>query len=255
MVSVQHRQHKSSVSSHLFTEKLKTLPPPPSPTPDSVKPTTTGEKDTVSVLKDKLSRFGPVNDRKNVLKALRECSYLRCVPLDQVPVELPEDEAWKELEKEVCQSSIEVNGIAIGPGSPASSSIEVQRILKGLCAKLSADLTGDHTKVYKNVVVRLAETTCRTDSFARLEPILSSGSIALQTPDVAAPLPVTNLTIYESGQCVHATCNQYLACGLYRKSDLSGGKPWLKLTFVVKERSNLSTGASVRTVEVRLPHK
>jgi hypothetical protein len=55
----------------------------------------------------------------------------------------------------------------------------------------------------------------------------------------------TKITMFESGEQTHDTCNLY---HLYRKAGVKGGKPWIKLTSAFHERSNLSTGASVRTI-------
>lgn len=210
----------------------------------------------VQELKEKLSRHGKTSDRKNVLNSMKDCAYLRSIPMKPAPSEPKNGKEWTRFEREVCCTSIEVNGISIGPGSHASSSMEVRRILTSLCGKLTeglANMTSE--ELFRHLVIRLSDTNSKADTYSQLNAVLSCSCLTVQAPKAPASLPKTKITIYESGQHIHATCQQYHAYGLYRKSDAPGGKPWIKLTAALHERSNLSTGASVRTLELRLPHK
>jgi hypothetical protein len=172
-------------------------------------------------------------------------------------VSYPEsDEEWLKLEKEVCMTAIDVNGISIGSGSHASSGTEVRRILTGLCAKLTENIPNmTRDQLYREIIVRLAESWSKIGTLSQLKDLFGGNNLDVQMPHVKPELPKSQITIYESGQQIHATWNLYQAFGLYRDSDESGGKPWIRLTAAIRERSNLSSKKSVRTLEVRLPHK
>ena len=213
-------------------------------------------EESLQDLKAKLSLKSKSQDRKFVLKSMRECSCLRNLAMETTSAIMEDEKEWSMLETEVCSSTIEVNGIRIGPGTPASSITEVRRILSGLCDKLTSELKSMTSKqLYHALIIRLADSVSLGGALARLEPFLSTSHLKLQIPQMPVELPPTKITIYESGGQIHATCNLYHLLGLYRAFDDDDGRPWIKLTAAVHERSNLSTGASVRTLELRLPHK
>lgn len=207
-------------------------------------------------LKEKLSRFTKADDRKHVLLSLKEYPYLRSIPMEHVKyMDLPERE-FQTLENEVCNSPIEVNGVNLGPGSVVSSFSEVKRILRGLCDSLTQGLDNMTTdELHRALIVRLADTSSKADTASHLAAHFGIKELFIQPCKLPAEIPCPKITVYESNSNIHATCDVVHVFGLYRKMDLSGVKPWIKLNVVIHERCNLSTGASVRTMEVRLPHK
>jgi len=208
-------------------------------------------------LKEKLTRNPRAHERKFALNALKECTSLRSIPLGNHPDVPSKDEEWARLEEDTCTSPINVNGVTIGPGSPASSRIEVRRILMGLCEKLTAETGISPETLYHTLMVRLAGSVSQAEAHETLVKVMGSSSFVFQVPNnIVEEIPIVAVTIYESDGDIHATFDHYHLYGMYRKlSETPGGKPWIKLNVVLHERCNLSTGASVRSMEVRLPRK
>jgi hypothetical protein len=212
-------------------------------------PRSSAFKDPVQVLKANLSRYSKVNDRTKVLQTLKSSSYLRSITLDSAPTSPSSQEQWQKLEDDVCRSSIVLNGVSLGTFHG-----QVRVILLELCTKLTKGLKISPQSLYQALIVRLAPTTSQADSYFQLNAILGSQDLILQAPrQQLRSAPPTDLVLYESNRQIHAILTVYHDYGLFRKSDITSGKPWVFMTAIVHERINLSTGASVRTCSVHVP--
>jgi len=202
-------------------------------------------------LKTQLSRYARANDRKFVMRALKECRYLQCIALEATPTAPTSQREWLALEKELCNTPLDINGILF------AESTQVVRILKDLCQALSQGLKLLPESLYQSLIVRLARTTSSADSYFQLNALLGSQDLVLQPPQKqqTAILPPSELTLYQANGQIHATVQISHPYGLFRKSDVTSGKPWIPLYATVYERVNLSTGESCRHVSVRLMEK
>jgi hypothetical protein len=215
-------------------------------------------------MKVNLSRFTRSNNHKSALETLQCCNSLASIPLEAVPSSPTSQNQWQSLEKEVSNSGhrLVLNEVSFEGTTLRSEYIPV---LKALCRNLteSSPGAGVADSIYKVLIIRLAPTTSSADSYFHLNSLLGTGDLLLQP--VTAPLhlkailgnrPASDLTLYESAGYVHATLVSNHAYGLFRKSDLSAGqgaaaKPWIKVSAVVHERMNMTTGASVRQIKVQ----
>ena len=198
-------------------------------------------------LKTQLSRYARANDRKFVKRALIECRYLQCIALEATPTAPTTQQEWKALEKELSQTPLDINGILF------AESTHVVKILKDLCQALSEGLKLSPESLYQSLIVRLARTTSSADSYFQLNALLGSQDLVLQSPkQQTTALPPSELTLYQANGQIHATIQISHPYGLFRKSDVTSGKPWIPLYATVHERVNLSTGESCRHLSVRL---
>lgn len=206
---------------------------------------------------ERMSRYTRSSDRKNVLKTLKECNALKLIKLASKPSFPASESAWIELEQEVCRTRFDMNGIALGPGCHSSSSYEIQKILKLVCAKLTEQTDSFSVdELYREVIVRLAESNSLSESHRALDPIMGSPQLQLLTLDTDSKAKaITKMALYESNGHLHIVLDSYHSFGLFRKLDMGSGKAWIKVTATFHERSNLSTGAAIRNVAVQLPSK
>ena len=206
-----------------------------------------------------LSRYARANDRRMVLRSLREVKYLACVLLD--PVE-PGETPIVDMEDEVsAERSISLNGI------PFQGSHHFLSTVRELCAKLCESVQDlDHHDLYEALLTRMARTTFSADAYFKLNAVMGSSDLMLLPVTAKTSLPI-RMNLYVSAGEIHASMSSTNAYGLFRKADVKpgdilgnkgggsggGGRPWISLQGVVEERVNISTGAGVRNVRVKLP--
>jgi hypothetical protein len=241
-----------------------------------------------------LSRYSRTNDRRMMVRTLKDCSRLRSIPLD--PLECAEGlpstpKEWFELECEVSNAELLVNGITFGPRQISSTTQkdasinnfvanrlpnkEQLSLLLKLCehmvtqaeASVAQDEEFENTtqlpepqQLYRRILVRLARTRASQDAFHQLNALVGCADLILQPPKKAQPLPI-DLTLYQSNGIIHAVTTTRHPYGLFRKSDLATShvgsvkRPWIRVLASVNERVNLSTGASVRYCSVEVQEK
>lgn len=204
------------------------------------------KKTSFEELQSSLQRFTRGNDRRLAIRSLTDCAALRTIPIDGSPASPSSPEEWKNLEREVCFSSVDLNGVMF----PAAAASQILKILKELCAELCRDSGLSSHSVYQAMIVRLARTTSSADAYFRLNALLGSEDLVLQ-PRVAAT-PPTSLTMYESNGAIHATVTTYHPYGLFRRCDVTSGKAWIPLQAAIHERVNFVTGDCFRHVGVEV---
>ena len=80
----------------------------------------------------------------------------------------------------------------------------------------------------------------------------SKGVVVTKSDEMSA-IPPIELNIFEEGGNIHAQIITTLGYGLYRKLDVTTGRPWIKMQGELNERMNFSTGAQVRHVTLLWP--
>jgi hypothetical protein len=204
------------------------------------------KKTTFEELQASLQRYARGNDRRMAIKSLKDCNALRTVPIDGSPASPSSQQEWKNLEREVCFTSIDLNGLMF----PASATSQILKILKQLCQELCNDSTVSPLSIYQAMIVRLARTTSSADAYFRLNALLGSEDMVLQKRTAATP--PTRLAMYESDGAVHAVLTTYHPYGLFRRCDVTSGKAWIPLQAAIHERVNFVTGSCFRHVGVEI---
>ena len=197
-------------------------------------------------LKANLQRYTRGNDRRMAIRSLNECRPLRAITMDGNPASPSSQEQWKDLEKEVCHTSIQLNGLDI----PASPSSQILKILSDLCNEMCRESRLSSQSVYQAMIVRLARTTSSADSYFHLNALLGSQELVMK--QIHAPTPPTRLMMYETDGAVHVALTTYHPYGLFRKCDVTSGKAWIPLQAAIHERVNFLTGDCFRHVGVQV---
>lgn len=231
-----------------------------------------------------LIRYTRSNDRRMVLRSLKDVKFLSCLTLDPVQTA---DGPLSDLEKEVAEENIVLNGVPFKPvglgadgkehGSNAvNSSLPM---LKGLCSQFcerpNVDL--DQTVLYEKLIIRMAKTTASADPYFRLNSLLGSSDLLVMpigadgqgVPATTAATSIStavnnkkdfsyiknpiHLNVYETHNEIHVTLSEAYTFGLFRKSDVKSARPWIIINAVVNERANISSDQSVRHLTVKLP--
>lgn len=238
--------------------------------------------DPLERLRTNLSRYTRTNDRRMMIRTLKDCSKLRAIALENIEQGEPSKLLQKlpELELEVCMAELLVNGISFGKPKISKDaplrkpSKEPLALLQKLCAQLaataadsappssqdSADKKCSAEEIYHQLLLRLARSTASSDAYFQLNALLGCAELVVQPPKKAQPLP-TDATLYQTQGMIHAVTTTRHPYGLFRKSDLApshiGGpkRPWIRIMASVVERINLTTGASVRHCSVHIQEK
>jgi len=242
--------------------------------------------------KNSIAKYARTNDRRMMIRALKDCPRLRIVPMDPIDAEMipRNDQQWNHCEIEVSKTHVRINGATMGAPSVCRNNKkeiipnrEMMEILKKMCDHLTfgstqnggTDAAISSDELYRELLLRFVRSKSSADAFFQLNALLGCNDLVVQPPKKAGPLP-TDLTIYKSqgGQGdgnaadIHAVVVTRHPFGLFRKSDLTGGspsvasisasggkRPWVRLIAEVYERVNFSTGASVRYCSVKVQDK
>ena len=209
-----------------------------------------------SQMQASVSKYARANDRRMVLRSMRDVKYLKCVPLEATAP--PSRDMLKTHEEElVMEDSIILNGV------PFHGSQHFLTTLRELCIKL-CEQNGvwlNSNDLYDELVTRMARSSSSADSFFKLNSLVGSSDLML-LPTTQRQLFPIKLNLYVSAGEVHTNLSTTNAFGLFRKSDvkpadLMGGpassRPWIVLHVTVDERANLSTSKTVRHARVLLP--
>lgn len=237
-------------------------------------------------MKGALGRFTRANDRRMVLRTLKEVKYLKALPIDHRPAPMVDLE---ELEMEVAKESLVLNGQAFHRKTKyGRTSTDFLHVLHELCYQLcdnatnpsgsvrtsgqsvisSLDMAVSPDTLYYDLLCRLARTIISADCFGKLNDILGSNELILMDsgaerkpkikktkalPTEQGALPPIVVNIFEEGGNIHAHIVTTLGYGLYRKLDVNTGRPWIKMQAELNERINLTSGSQVRHVTVHWP--
>lgn len=245
--------------------------------------------DVIHNMKASLGRFTRANDRRMVLRTLKEVKYLKALPID---LRAPPMVDLEELEREVAKESFVLNGQGFHRKTKyGRTSTDFLHVLHELCYQLceisacpssanssnsgsvasSKALPLSPDTLYYDLLCRLARTITSADCFAKLNDILGSHELILMNSSAERKpkakkgqvgaaggtakddtLPV-EINLFEEGGNIHAYIITTLGYGLYRKLDVNTGRPWIKMHVELNERMNFSSGSQVRHVTVHWP--
>lgn len=205
-------------------------------------------------MRGNLSKYAKTNDRRMVLRSMRNNKFLACLPLDPVQ---PDEASVHSLENELSHESIVLNGIAF------HSNKDFLTVLHELCLKL-CEMDGvaiNPQFLYEQLVIRMARSTAAADSHFKLNAVMGSPDIIIMpVPMKRMPSCPIELNLFVHKGNVHAQVSTTNNCGLFRKADVkplepskNRGRPWIALTTVVDERVNFSNSESVRHLRVKVP--
>ena len=209
--------------------------------------------------KSAIGRYARTNDRRMMIRALKDCPRLRIIPMDLIETFPTTPEQWLQCEKEVSRTNVRINGTPMmGFAGSASSANrhkktsggkdhvekgnqELLDVLKKLCdhltssdastapgqagkATVSAATTISSEALYHEILLRLVRTTASADAYFQLNALLGCGDLVVQLPKKAAPLP-TDLSLYAASDgsgMVHAVAVTRHPYGVFRKTDMAG---------------------------------
>mmetsp|Transcript_25819 Transcript_25819/g.39614 ORF Transcript_25819/g.39614 Transcript_25819/m.39614 type:complete len:283 (+) Transcript_25819:103-951(+) len=245
-------------------------------------PSSTDE--AVQKMQSNLVRYARAQDRRMVLRSLKDVKFLSSLTMELI--QPSEEIELIELEKEVCDESVILNCIPFKPvgrdvvGTSRASNCTLP-MLKGVCEKLCdmATTSGvESAELYGQLVLRLAKTTSSADPYFYLNSLLGSSDLMVmpltpenvqsfgkaprsknlqklmaQRKDAPQANPPIQLNVYAANGHLHITLSQTHKYGLFRKSDVNSGRPWIAIDAVVNERTNMSTSKGVRSMNVKLP--
>lgn len=249
-------------------------------------------EDSIQKMRSNLNRYARANDRRMVLRSLKDVSFLSCLSLDSVQ---PYDGPLSDLEKEVSEETIILNGVpfkapGLTSGGTARSTATSNGNTLGMLKRFSADIC-DREEVklspndlYQKLIIRMARTTSSSDAYFRLNSLLGSSDLLVMpisgpaqhaANQSAAPATPVNkeaaqatgtstgtptelsspieMNVYVSNGEVHMTMSVTYPFGLFRKSDVKSGRPWMKIQGLVNERANFSKDESVCNLNAKLP--
>lgn len=214
------------------------------------------QDDEFSKMQTYLSKYARSNDRRMVLRSMRDVKYLKCIALETTTA--PRDSVQASEEELLAEENIILNGV------PFTGCNHFLTTLKELCAKI-CDQDGvwmECDALYENLVTRMARSNASADSFFKLNPLVGSPDLILMPTSHKHAFPI-KLNIYVANGQIHSTLSTTNSFGLFRKADVkpadlgglkaSSSRPWVAIHAVVDERSNVSNGQAVRHVKVLLP--
>lgn len=222
-------------------------------------------EEAMTKMKQNLVRYSRADDKGMILRSLKDVKFLSCLHMEKIQLS---DSPITELEKEVLEETkISINSsIFYNAGSHGRESMggkpflsAMKRLCQALC--FGKRIGATPTELYQHLVNRLAPSTGSADPYFRLNSLLGSEDL-LVMPLSADNLPKINdkksltnidMTLYESGGDIHLTLNETFKFGLFRKIDVKNNRPWITLNAVVRERQNVTSGASSRYMSVDLP--
>ena len=221
-----------------------------------------------------------------VLRSLKDAKFLSNLSLDTV--QSSREVQLSDLETEVSKESVILNGVPFKPvgrsarGESRGSNCTTS-MLKGLCTQLCerTQVNMDGTELYKQLVLRLAHTTGSEGPQVLLDSLLGSSEmyvkaltldniqaerdagmnmlstvlqkLASQKNNGTSPDQPIDLNVYEAHGEMHITLSQVYQFGLFRRNDVRSGRAWIRIDAVVTERANMTTGKSVRLLNLKLP--
>ena len=216
-------------------------------------------QETLETMQANVNQYTRANDRRMVLRSLRDVKFLQCLTLDAVNLPAGEGEVdLQKLEQQVADEVVVVNGVPFEPvgllndGSTRSSrsnrsvasttsssssldALESQNssiipMLKGLCQHLTTANGGTKSSasdLYRALLLRLAPSA---DALFRLNSLLGSADLVVlpvnhettshHHHDSSTKKKPIALNIYQSQGSIHMDLTTHCTIGLFRKNDI-----------------------------------
>jgi hypothetical protein len=211
-------------------------------------------EESIEKLKSNLVRYARANDRRMVLRSLKDVSFLSYIPLE-APV-FRSDVSMLELEKEASMEKVVLNGTLLNPLSKetsfknAGTNSGCIMILKGLAKALCENSTLNGNTLYQSLLSRLVKSSSSADIYFQLNSMMGSADLNVKKLPSGNP---SDLTLYNTGGQIHMTLASTFDFGLFRTNDTVVNRPWIVMKCKVYERANLSTNESFRSLNVQTP--
>lgn len=212
-------------------------------------------EETIEKLKTASIRYARANDRRMLLRSLKEASFLSYIPLEGGK----RNGTLRELEDEVFRETLILNGTTLKPPSKSTTIKNCGTnsgslvIVKGLSKVFCENTPLDARTCYERLVASLAKSSTAAAIYAQLNSMFGSAELIVkQVPSENGAEP-NDLQMYKTHGQVHMTLGTKLNFGLFRKSDDSTTRAWITLECKVHERTNLTTNECFRGLSVKTP--
>jgi hypothetical protein len=230
-------------------------------------------EELIDTLKSSLVRYARSNDRRMVLRSLKDANFLSYIPLeisnDQINI------STSELEEEVSKEKVILNDILLKPRDLADTkdaftnygtNSGCTKILHELGKLLCKNGALNDSKLYEHLLFRLAKTTSSADAYFQLNSIMGSADLIVkQLPEFSDMgnksshgndynnEDAIRLNLYESAGQVHMILDMKIDFGLFRNNDIASNRPWIVMKGKIHERANFSLKTSVRSLSLQTP--
>ena len=222
-------------------------------------------EESIEKLKSSLVQYGRSNDRRMTLRCLNDAKFLSYIP-SQAPID-QSGVPVSELEKELSQETVLLNGILLEPRNPSETkhvftnygtNSGCVEMVKALAQILCENSTLDETNLYKRVLGRLAKKSASAEVSDQLNFMM--GNTILVIKELSSKhLPknfngeTSDLKLYNTGGQLHMILETKFHYGLFREKDVLINRPWVILQCSIHERTNLSTNESFRSLNIKPP--
>lgn len=235
-------------------------------------------EESIEKLKLNLVRYARSNDRRMILRSLKDVTFLSYIPLE-LPT-IPSDVSIRELEKEASMETVVINDTVLSPADTKKCDLRMfganngcAAILKGFAKVLCRNSALNEKLMYERVLVRLSKSSVSADIYSQLNSMMGSAELIVKNlpsdytiKSNAAIVsrnksnnrgggdPYYDLKLYNTGGQIHMVVESTLNYGLFRKSDMNVNRPWIVMKCNVYERANLSTNEGFRSLCVQTPN-
>lgn len=145
-------------------------------------------EESIQKLKSNLIRYTRANDRRMVLRSLKDVKYLSFIVLPSPMTTTPQDVPLSDLEHQVAMETLVLNNFtikAVGAGDKkkvmqgglySGPTVLLKGLAGNLCESKSNPTKMDATTLYEMMIVRMAQTTASADPCLQLNSLLGSST-------------------------------------------------------------------------------
>uniref|UniRef100_A0A7S4N7M3 Uncharacterized protein n=1 Tax=Odontella aurita TaxID=265563 RepID=A0A7S4N7M3_9STRA len=232
------------------------------------------ERAAAAELQTSLLTYTKASNRKQVLKSLKDATFLSNIALDASAF----DDA-DASEREVASDRVVLNGLHFhgSADSPSTFLDTLREVSRQLCERGEGaagpedpaddddDDRADPRDVYEGLIFRMTRSVNAADSYFKLNALLGSPDLILMPRKEAhSDLPPVEVDLMAVDGTVQATISCPNVYGLFRKGDLkntfgkaqpmpyeAGINPWISIDAIVEQRVNFTNGESVRYLRIK----
>jgi hypothetical protein len=144
------------------------------------------QEEAIQKMKSNLIRYTRANDRRMVLRSLKDVKFLSFIPLPP-PITSPPEVPLADLEQQVAAETLVLNNFTIKPagavdkkkgmhtGLNSGPPILLQGLANSLCES-SNPSNMDGKTLYETLIIRMAKTTASADPYLQLNSLLGSST-------------------------------------------------------------------------------
>lgn len=231
-------------------------------------------EDSIQKLKLNLIQFTRTNDRRMVMRKLKDATFLSYIPLE-APTTRSKVSTF-ELEEEIWTEEVFLNGTLLKTSSAdrtlknSGTNSGLVWILKPYVKALCENTKLNEKSMYERVLMRLRKSSLTAEIHSVLSFFMENAELNVKEVPTDYTIKCTsyvidknkstnndnvpNLILYKSDCQMHMTLDTTFHFGLYRKSDTVVNRPWIVLRCKVHERLNVSTNETFRSLNVKTPN-